>query len=39
MDKNWIEETFKTKKAIIGTVHMQPLPGDPYYDKKAVCEG
>ncbi len=30
--KNWIEETFKTKKAIIGLVHMQPLPGDPYYD-------
>lgn len=34
MNKNWIEETFKTKKAIIGLVHMQPLPGDPYYDKK-----
>ena len=31
-DKSWIEETFKTKKAVIGLVHMQPLPGDPGYD-------
>ena len=31
---NWIEETFKTKKAVIGLVHMQPLPGDPQYDDK-----
>ena len=30
--KTWIEETFKTKKAVIGLVHMQALPGDPYYD-------
>lgn len=30
---NWIEETFKTKKAVIGLVHMQPLPGDPLYDE------
>lgn len=34
MAENWIEETFKTKKAIIGLVHMQPLPGDPQYDVK-----
>lgn len=34
MGNNWIENTFKTKKAIIGLVHMQPLPGDPYYDMK-----
>ena len=34
MGKNWIEETFHTKKAVIGLVHMQPLPGDPYYDEK-----
>lgn len=26
MDKNWIEETFKTKKAIIGLVHMRRCP-------------
>lgn len=32
MKKKWIEEIFHTKKAIIGLVHMQPLPGDPYYD-------
>lgn len=24
---NWIKETFKTDKAVIGLVHMQPLPG------------
>lgn len=32
MGKTWTEEIFKTKKAIIGLVHMQPLPGDPEYD-------
>ena len=38
MGKNWIEETFHTKKAVIGLVHMQPLPGDPYYDEKGGME-
>lgn len=30
--RTWTEELFGTKKAIIGLVHMQPLPGDPDYD-------
>ena len=38
MEKNWIEETFHTKKAVIGLVHMQPLPGDPYYDEEGGME-
>lgn len=36
--KSWIEETFKTKKAVVGLVHMQPLPGDPGYDKEGGIE-
>lgn len=35
---NWIKETFKTDKAVIGLVHMQPLPGDPEYDEVGGME-
>ncbi|MEG1526689.1 MAG: BtpA/SgcQ family protein [Erysipelotrichaceae bacterium] len=38
MSKNWIKEVFNTNKAIIGLVHMQPLPGDPYYDVEGGME-
>ena len=38
MNKNWLEEKFKTKKAIIGLVHLQPLPGDPEYDREGGME-
>jgi hypothetical protein len=31
--ETWIENLFGTKKPIIGICHLQPLPGDPYYDK------
>lgn len=34
----WTEEIFGTKKAIIGLVHMQPLPGDPQYDEEGGME-
>lgn len=37
-NKNWIKDTFKTQKAVIGLVHMQPLPGDPEYDKVGGME-
>ena len=31
----WMEEIFGVKKPIIAMCHLQPLPGDPYYDKEA----
>lgn len=31
---NWLEELFGVKKPIIAMCHLQPLPGDPYYDKE-----
>ena len=31
---NWLEELFGVKKPIIAMCHLQPLPGDPYYDKQ-----
>ncbi len=30
---NWMEELFQVKKPIIAMCHLQPMPGDPYYDK------
>ena len=33
-NQNWLEELFKVKKPIIAMCHLQPLPGDPYYDKE-----
>lgn len=29
----WIKELFGTEKPIIAMCHLQPMPGDPYYDK------
>lgn len=29
----WLEELFGVKKPIIAMCHLQPLPGDPYFDK------
>lgn len=29
---NWIKETIGTEKPIIAMCHLQPMPGDPYYD-------
>ena len=29
----WIKEIFGTHKPIIAMCHLQPMPGDPYYDK------
>jgi len=31
---NWLEELFKVKKPIIAMCHLQPLPGDPYFDEE-----
>lgn len=31
---NWIKETIGTEKPIIAMCHLQPLPGDPSYDKQ-----
>jgi len=35
---NWIVDTFGTKKPIIAMCHLQPLPGDPYYDADGGME-
>ena len=35
---NWLEETFHVKKPIIAMCHLQPLPGDPYYDEEGGIE-
>ena len=35
---NWLEELFKVKKPIIAMCHLQPLPGDPYYDEEGGIE-
>ena len=37
-NSNWLEELFKVKKPIIAMCHLQPLPGDPYYDEEAGIE-
>ena len=29
----WTEELFKVKKPIIAMCHLQPMPGDPLYDR------
>ena len=29
----WIKELFGTEKPVIAMCHLQPMPGDPYYDK------
>ena len=33
MEISWIKETFGTRKPIIAMCHLQPMPGDPYYDR------
>lgn len=30
----WLKEIIGTEKAIIAMCHLQPLPGDPYYDRE-----
>ena len=30
---NWMKELFNVEKPIIAMCHLQPLPGDPYYDE------
>lgn len=34
----WIHDLFHTDKPIIAMCHLQPLPGDPYYDPKGGME-
>lgn len=34
MSKLWTQEVFNTNKPIIAMCHLQPLPGDPHYDKQ-----
>ena len=31
---SWLKETIGTEKAIISMLHLQAMPGDPYYDKE-----
>lgn len=35
---NWMEEFFGVKKPIVAMCHLQPLPGDPYYDPQKGME-
>jgi len=35
----WTEEVFGVKKPIIAMCHLNPLPGDPYYDSKEGMQG
>ena len=35
---NWMKELFKVEKPIIAMCHLQPLPGDPYYDEDGGME-
>lgn len=37
-NSNWLEELFQVKKPIIAMCHLQPLPGDPYYDEEGGME-
>lgn len=34
----WTDELFGVKKPIIAMCHLQPLPGDPYYDEEGGLE-
>lgn len=42
MKTNWLKEEFGKEKTIIAMCHMQPMPGDPYYDREKgidyICE-
>ena len=35
---NWLKELTGTDKAVIAMCHMQPLPGDPYFDREKGME-
>ena len=35
---NWMQELFHVEKPIIAMCHLQPLPGDPYYDADGGME-
>lgn len=35
---SWMEDLFGVKKPIIAMCHLQPLPGDPYYDQEKGME-
>lgn len=35
---SWLKEVIGTEKAVIAMLHMQPMPGDPYYDKERGME-
>ncbi|MEA5026095.1 MAG: BtpA/SgcQ family protein [Erysipelotrichaceae bacterium] len=35
----WIEDLFHTKKSIIAMLHLNALPGDPYYDESRGIDG
>ena len=35
---SWMDELFGVKKPIIAMCHLQPLPGDPYYDAEKGME-
>jgi membrane complex biogenesis BtpA family protein len=39
MAKFWTEEVLGVKKPIIAMCHLNPLPGDPYYDPQAGMKG
>jgi len=38
MSKEWLKDIFGVNKPIIAMCHLQPIPGDPYYDEKAGME-
>ena len=31
---SWLKEVIGTEKAIISMLHLQAMPGDPYYNKE-----
>ena len=35
---NWMQDLFHVEKPIIAMCHLQPLPGDPYYDADGGME-
>lgn len=38
MTTTWLDEVFGVKKPIVSMLHLQPLPGDPDYDKEGGME-
>lgn len=37
-DLNWLTDVFGVEKPIIAMCHLQPMPGDPYYDREKGIE-